>query len=246
MAIGGRGQVLAPWPTRLQDGSYEFDGDSHQLPLTEPEYGNAIHGLVRWVSWGALEHEEHRVVLDHMLHPQPGYPFAVRLQLEYEVNAHGLTSRLTAVNLGDTACPYGSGAHPYLTTGTRTVDEVVLRIPAGTALLSDERGIPTGTAPVGGSELDFRSARRIGATKIDNGYTDLERDGDGLARVELTESAGRDTVTLWVDGSDPYIMVFTGDHPDVERRGLAVEPMTCAPNASAVDEVSFGSSRAPR
>jgi aldose 1-epimerase len=231
MATGGRGQVLAPWPNRLQDGSYEFDGESHQLPLTEPEHGNAIHGLVRWVSWGTLEHEEHRVVLQHALHPQPGYPFAVQLQLDYEVEEHGLTSRLTATNLGDGACPYGSGAHPYLKTGTRSVDDVVLRIPAGTALLSDERGIPTGTAPVGGGELDFRSARRIGDTKLDNGYTDLERDGDGLARVELADSAGRDTVTLWVDGSYPFVMVFTGDHPDVERRGLAVEPMTCAPNA---------------
>ena len=42
------GVLLAPWPNRVADGAYEFDGESHQLPLTEPERGNALHGLVTW------------------------------------------------------------------------------------------------------------------------------------------------------------------------------------------------------
>ena len=47
MSSSGRGQVLIPWPNRLQDGSYEFDGRRHQLPLNEPQHHNASHGLVR-------------------------------------------------------------------------------------------------------------------------------------------------------------------------------------------------------
>jgi galactose mutarotase-like enzyme len=47
MSSSGRGQVLIPWPNRLEGGSYEFDGKHHQLPLNEPERRNAIHGLVR-------------------------------------------------------------------------------------------------------------------------------------------------------------------------------------------------------
>jgi aldose 1-epimerase len=82
---------------------------------------------------------------------------------------------------------------------------------------------------VEGTELDFRSARRIGETKLDTGYTDLERDDAGVARVSVeTDGRGR---TLWVDEGYPYVMVFTGDIPAVQRRGLAVEPMTCPPNA---------------
>jgi aldose 1-epimerase len=46
MSSSGRGQVLIPWPNRLEGGSYEFDGKHHQLPLNEPERRNAIHGLV--------------------------------------------------------------------------------------------------------------------------------------------------------------------------------------------------------
>jgi aldose 1-epimerase len=230
MATAGRGQVLMPWPNRLQDGRYEFDGDSHQLPLTEPEHGNAIHGLVRWVSWRAREHEAHRVTLEHVLHPQPGYPFTLELGLEYELSASGLTARTTATNVGDTPCPYGTGAHPYLTIGA-PVDDGVLRVPARTALRSDERGIPIDTVSVEGTELDFRVPRQIAETRLDNGYTDLERDDAGVARVELKSSDGQVAVALWLDEAYPYVMVFTGDRPDVERRELAVEPMTCAPNA---------------
>jgi aldose 1-epimerase len=60
MSSSGRGQVLIPWPNRLQDGRYEFDGRRHQLPLNEPEHRNAIHGLVRWGTWTTAEREPHR------------------------------------------------------------------------------------------------------------------------------------------------------------------------------------------
>jgi len=139
--------------------------------------------------------------------------------------------RTTATNAGAEPCPYGSGAHPYLTVGTATVDDVLLRVPARTALRSDEHGIPVDVVPIEGTELDFRAARPIGRTKLDHGFTDLERDQAGVAHVELRDRDGRVGLALWVDEAHPYVMVFTGDRPDVNRRGLAVEPMTCAPNA---------------
>ena len=83
MATAGRGQMLIPWPNRLQDGQYEFEGRRHQLPLTEPEHANAIHGLVRWSVWNAAVREPERVVMEHRLHPQPGYPFTLDLGIEY-------------------------------------------------------------------------------------------------------------------------------------------------------------------
>ncbi len=76
----GRGQLLLPWPNRIQDGSYEFDGRRHQLPLTEPELGNAIHGLSRWAAWRVGEREPSRVVMEHTVHAQPGYPFTLALR----------------------------------------------------------------------------------------------------------------------------------------------------------------------
>jgi aldose 1-epimerase len=113
MSSSGRGQVLIPWPNRLQDGSYEFDGQRHQLSLNEPERRNAIHGLVRWSAWTATEREPHRAVMEHVLYPQPGYPFSLRISIEYTLSDCGLQVRTAATNLGTATCPYGSGAHPY-------------------------------------------------------------------------------------------------------------------------------------
>ena len=90
MCSSGRGQVLIPWPNRLEDGTYELGGRRHRLPLTEPENGNAIHGLVRWAAWSVAEREPHRVVLEHVLRPQPGYPFSLALAIEYALSEEGL------------------------------------------------------------------------------------------------------------------------------------------------------------
>ena len=226
LASSGRGQLLLPWPNRIRDGVYRLDGREHRLPLNEPARGNAIHGLVRWSNWKAVEHTADTVTLALVLHPQPGYPFTLELRVEYSLASSGLSVRTTATNVGAEPCPYGSGSHPYL--AVRAVDEAVLRLPAQTVLESDERGIPVGSAPVDGA-FDFREPRPVGSVQLDHCFTDLERDDDGLARV------GADGTTLWADESYPYLMVFTGDSlPAAERRrSIAVEPMTCAPNAFA-------------
>jgi aldose 1-epimerase len=227
----GRGQLLVPWPNRIEDGSYEFGGRSYQLALDEPERRNAIHGLTRWSEWSVAERGTERALLKHMLYPSPGYPFALELEAEYTLGEEGLTVRIAATNVGSEPCPYGAGAHPYLAVGGDGVDGVELRVPARTVLQSNERALPVGRAAVVG-ELDFREAKPIGGTKLDHCYTDLERDDDGRARVHLLGGS-----TLWVDESYSYLMVFTGDGlPDVERRSIAVEPMTCPPNAFRTGE----------
>jgi aldose 1-epimerase len=232
MSSSGRGQVLIPWPNRLQDGSYEFNGASYQLPLNEPERRNAIHGLVRWSAWSATEREPHRVVMEHILYPQPGYPFFLGISIEYALSNNGLQVRTTATNLGTQSCPYGSGAHPYLTLGTATIDGLILQVPGQTVLRSDERGLPILREAVEGTDYDFRQPKRVGPIKLDNAFTDLERDADGLARVELRDSDRDSKISLWVDQAYPYLMLFSGDPlPNLRRRSLAVEPMTCPPNA---------------
>jgi aldose 1-epimerase len=170
--------------------------------------------------------------MEHTLQPQPGYPFTLALRLEYVLSEGGFEVRTTATKVGRDACPYGCGAHPYVTVATETVDGVELHAPAATVLQSDDRGLPVGSAAVDGTEYDFRRPRAIGSTKLDNAFTDLDRGEDGLARVRLRDPEGGAALTLWVDESYSYLMLFTGDPlPDVNRRSLSVEPMTCPPNA---------------
>jgi aldose 1-epimerase len=227
LCSSGRGQLLIPWPNRIADGRYDFDGRVEQLPLDEPERGNAIHGLVRWAAWEVAERRQDRVVMAHLLHPRPGFPFTLALRVAYALAGDGLTVRTEATNVGSEACPYGAGAHPYLAVADGSVDELTLIIPADTVLESDERGIPVAERRVEGTEVDFRSPRQIGRLRLDHCFSELSREDDGRVRVRL----GNGT-SLWADRSFDYLMVFTGDGlADVDRRSLAVEPMTCPPNA---------------
>ena len=114
-ASDGRGQVLAPWPNRLTGGRYTFGGQRCQAPLNEPDRGNAIHGLVRWLDWTEITHTAKEVVLGCVLRPQPGYEWQLSVQVGYRVTGDGLTVSSRVVNTGGDAAPFGLGFHPYLT-----------------------------------------------------------------------------------------------------------------------------------
>ncbi len=230
---GGRGQVLAPWPNRLGDGRYSFQGVEAQAPLDEPERHNAIHGLVRWRPWRMVGRAQNRVSMACELRPFPAYPFALRLTIEYRLGRDGLVVVTEAENLGDADLPFGLGFHPYLTAGTPTVDQIRLTVPAERRLLTDDRGLPTTSVSVANSEFDFNRGRIIGVTRLDTAYAGLRRDADGKARVELDHPDGAHGATLWADERFGYLMVFTGDtlDPPARRTALAVEPMTCPPDA---------------
>ena len=233
MCDGAHGAPLIPWPNRLADGTYTFDGVEQQVSLSEPEKNNAIHGFLRWRSWNATEHTEDRVVMATRLYPLKGYPFTLDVQVEYRLDADGLHVRTTAHNVGATTLPYGNGQHPYLSPGEGLIDSCVLQAPGATRITTDdERQLPTGTESVDGTAYDFRSPRRLGELAIDYAFTDLSRDGDGRAWVRLTGGDER-TAELWVDQSYPFVELYTADTLSRTRRrtGLGCEPMTCAPNA---------------
>jgi aldose 1-epimerase len=228
-----RGQSLIPWPNRVAGGAYTFDGEEHQLPLSEPAAGNAIHGLVRWANWHVGERTADRVTMKHVLPPQSGYPFALALAIDYALDDEGLTVRTTARNIGARPAPVGFGAHPYLKVGCPRVDELTVRAPGRTWLPVDGHGIPTGEEPpVDGTPYDFTTARPVGDARLDTGFGDLARGPDGRARVEIT-APGVAAATMWLDEAHGWLMLFTADPlPEPERRrSLGVEPMTCAPNA---------------
>jgi aldose 1-epimerase len=233
MPEASRGQVLIPFPNRVDRGRYAFHGRSLELPLDEPERTNAMHGLVRWLNWAPLSHTPSRLVMGLVLHARNGYPFVLSLRVAYTLTRSGLRVRQSVRNLGGEPAPYGAGFHPYLSVGTPAIDECLLTLPATTYFLVNARLIPTGRAAVSGTPLDFREPRAIGDTMMDTGFTELARDPDGFASVELAAPGGSPTVSLRMDRAYQVVQLFTGDGlPAPERRrALAVEPYTCAPNA---------------
>jgi aldose 1-epimerase len=228
-----RGQVLAPWPNRLGDGRYEYEGVRARAALDEPARSNAIHGLVRWLPWQERSRAQNVVVMACTLHPQPAYPWRLGLEVEYRLGRGGLTVTATAVNEAGAPAPFGIGFHPYLTVGTPTVDTARLRLDARRRLVTDERGLPTSSTAVAGTEFDFSSGRLIGPTRLDTTFTDLGRDAEGVARVELDNPGASRTACVWLDEHFPYVQLFSADTVAAarQRRSIAVEPMSCPPDA---------------
>lgn len=241
LPLGAQGQVLAPWPNRVDRGRYHWRGRDLQLPLDEPQRSNAIHGLVRFERFAVAERDRSTARLVCRLPARPWWPFDLGLALTYVVVEGGLTLEVEAANLGDEPLPFGFGFHPYLIAAER-VDDVRLTLPAERVLRSDERLLPVGEEPVEGTELDFRAGRLVGAARLNHAFGDLRRDEAAMAVATVSGEAG--SLRLEVDGSIRWFMVYTGDDlpAPLRRRALAVEPMTCPPNAfsSGIDLFDIG------
>ena len=241
-----RGATLAPWPNRIVDGTYTFDGEEFVTALTEPNRSHALHGLVAWLEFAEVERSEDSVTLAAVIEPQTGYPWRVRVETTYALAADGLTQTVRARNLGTSPAPFGTGPHPYVVAGPAPLDEWTLALPAASVLeVTPDRLSPVAVHAVTDYEpdrFDRRSPRVLGEVELDHAFTGIETDADGTATVRVTDPSGVGVEVSW--GAEcPWVQVHTADKPTGaahpgHRKGLAVEPMTCAPdafNASAYD-----------
>jgi aldose 1-epimerase len=232
------GAVLIPWPNRIAAGRYAFDGEEHQLAISEPDRNAALHGLACWLPWRVEAHEPDRVALSLRIMPSPGYPFHLDTTVEYRLDADGLRVSTTSVNAGDRPCPYGLGFHSYLAAAPDTrIDECELRLDVQRRLVPDEMLIPKGDEPIAGGEYDFRAARRVGGLSVDDAFTDVVRDPQGRSWARLQGPDGR-AAAIWADRNFGYWQAYSSDRlpESMARRSMAIEPMTCAPNAFATGD----------
>lgn len=248
------GAVLAPWPNRIDGGRFDFAGDSHQLPITEPERNTALHGLVADVEWSVVERTESTVSLKYALEPTEGCPFEFSLQVDFELAEAELRMRARALNTGSAPAPFGFGFHPWLSGGAgELVDEAQLVIPAARWYETNERLIPTGVRPFDDGTAvpadhvsddsacmvcrDFRALRLIGGTVLDDAFGQPRRGDDGWSRARLKGTDLREVVVGMGPGFRTW-QACTGDglDEDLARRAIAIEPMTCPPNAFAAGE----------
>jgi aldose 1-epimerase len=230
---GRRGGVLLPWPNRIRGGRWRWRGTDLQLDVSSPDSPNAIHGLVSWQPWQVLATTGDAVTVGTVVEPHPGYPFRLAAAIDYALMPDRLTVIVRVRNAGTAPAPFGLGMHPYLAVGATEDGDVAraeLHLPARTQLELDDDGLPTG-----GRRPFDGAIGRIGDRALDDAVTDLERDADGWARVRLRGPAG--TVELAVDRAWRWLQAYSGDTlpPGERRRSVAVEPMTCPPNAFADD-----------
>ena len=227
---GWPGAVLVPWPNRVRDGRWTWRGKQLQLDLHSAEQPNAIHGLVAWQPWTVLERTSTATSVGTTVEPRPGYPFRLAVAVDYALTPDRIEVTVRVRNLGIGAAPVGVGMHPYLHVGANEdggIRGAELTVPARTAL-ETEGGLPTGAR-----HRFHGDVGRIGDRAFDTPLTDLARDDDGWARLRLRGPLGE--LVLATDRSWPWLQIYSADGlPEGRRRrSLAVEPMTCPPNALA-------------
>lgn len=228
------GVVLVPWPNRIRDGRYRFDGTDLQLAISEPKFGNASHGLLRFAAYQPIEQTEERLVLGADVVPQTGYPFHLRTRVTFTLQADGLHVAHDIKNVGASAAPVALGVHPYLQIGGVDTADLVVQSSGTTTLVLDDRNIPVDEVPVGAG-TDLRDGVRLGDAALDNGYRGMERDAEGRARHTLTAPDGA-RVELWQDEGFRWAQVFTTDRYPGHPLAVAIEPMTAPANAFATGD----------
>jgi aldose 1-epimerase len=221
----GSGDILVPWPNRLRGGKYSFGGRDYQLALTEPGNGNAIHGLGRWTRWTPLALDASSVTLGIDLVPQTGWIFEVHIEVTWTLHAEtGLSVRTVALNNGGWSAPFGAGFHPYLSTHGARLKDVTVQLPARQRILTDSAQLPVGDQTVTGTPYDLRRGRRLRELRLDDAFTGLSA---GFAEVRTRHGGAR----LWFDDAFRYAQVFTVEELTPGVPGVAIEPMSCPPDA---------------
>ncbi|MEE1296475.1 MAG: aldose 1-epimerase family protein [Bifidobacterium sp.] len=235
-----QGQLLVPWPNRIEQGRYTFDGVEYQLAITEPDRDNAIHGFGSRQYWTLDSLETDSVTLHWRVPPMESYPFEVTVTATYTLADDGLHLTIAARNDGDTGAPWALALHPWLANGSDAYGDAIdavnaqcsLQVPARTHVTVNKNLIPTGTEPVDGTKFDFREARKLDQQPYDDALTDVEHDEQGNTTAIFTRPDG---VRVRVGGG-PTVTSFqvcdgTGFPPAKHPCGVAVEPQTAYANA---------------
>lgn len=220
------GVVLAPWPNRVRDGLWDDRGTARQLALTEPKFRNASHGLLRFSAY-EIEQTDAAATLSATIVPQTGYPYLIETSVTYLLTDAGIEVVHVLTNRSAEPAPVALGTHPFVTIGDADPRDLVLRVPAQTAFVTDERMLPTGTRP---ADAALRDGIRLGDTTLDTGFTDLARDEDGLVSTTLTAPDGR-RLTLWQGEGFDFVQVYTATNYPGQDLAVAIEPMTAPADA---------------
>lgn len=227
----GAGSVLVPWPNRVAGGRWTFDGTTQELDQTEPERGNAIHGLTRHEKWRPVLREDSAITLAADVPVQHGWPVPLHTGITYSLTGDGLSVEHSVRNVGDRPVPFGIGCHPYPRAGRSKRDDCTLQLAAHTVLPLDATSmIPSGPATgVDGTVADFRRPRALAGIALDTPFGDCRPEADGLVHHRLTGPEGG--VELWAEAAFGWVQVFTPDTFPGAGSVIAIEPMTCPPDA---------------
>ncbi|MCI5826208.1 MAG: aldose 1-epimerase [Arcanobacterium sp.] len=235
-ALWSRSLVAVPWPGRVKDNTYRFDGHTYHLPATSR--GPALHGFVANEDF-VMDDASSSLTLRCDFEGTEGYPwpFSVSVTYSLEFGAEGeehLSTTIAATNTGSTDIPLAIGWHPYVKLpGNATISNYALRIPARTKILYGPDLVPlAGEAAYSGVNAPVEISY-LGSRAMDESYRGLIPDEYGVVNTVVCDSASNARIQLSQEPADaPVVHIYTGDDaPRDPRASLAIEPLSHLPDA---------------
>ena len=214
--------ILFPFPNRLKDGQYHFDGQSYQFPINEPEVNNQLHGMLFNAPFKVTETRESdleaSITLAHEYSGNlPYYPFAFVFEVTYRYYLSGFSVGFRLKNTGKKRLPFGIGWHPYF-----QIDEVGVKDYIFSAGELEEIELDRRTSiPTGKRKPLAHSVFPLNEHILDNAYE--------LTGEKTYVLKGPENLRILFRPSDSlsYLQLFTPDGGET----IAIEPMTCNVNA---------------
>lgn len=234
--------ILFPFPGRLRDGKLGLDGKTYQLPLSDSTKQHAIHGFTPRNPWRTIDTSggddsafvTGQFSLGKDLPTSLGHwPADFNLNVTYRLYADRLRVEAAVENLGPGRLPFGIGYHPYFQLPGVNEPDVgghILKANV-THLWQAENNLPTGHRVEPPPELDFRQARPIGATVLDNVFTGVSGDParpGGFVELAVLAHPAVGRVRFLVEREFRELVLFTPQH----RQAVAIEPYTCSADAA--------------
>jgi aldose 1-epimerase len=154
---------LVPFCNRVRDGRFSFAGRQVQIAPNLPPQKHPLHGQGWRNPWAVGDAREHEAELVYR-HPPGQWPWAYEARQRFDLDADGLSLRLSVRNLSDGPMPAGLGLHPYFPCDAATVLDTAVE----TAWTVDEEVMPIQAVPAEGRY--GLTDRRICGQDLDNGF----------------------------------------------------------------------------
>jgi aldose 1-epimerase len=233
--------ILFPFPNRVRDGRFSWDGRDYQVPRNDHEHVNAIHGFVFDRPWrvvdrgadpdGAWVTGEFRGSADA---PEltACWPADFRLRVTHRLRAARLEIAAEVHNPDSRRLPFGLGYHPYfrmpLVPNSNASDCTVQA--HAREVWELQSYLPTGERRPAGSPLDLSAPRPFPELRLDDVYTGLESaPSAGGLRVmgELRQPPYGVEVRVLAEPAFRELVLYTPPH----RQAICLEPYTCTTDA---------------
>lgn len=233
--------VLFPFPNRIRDGHFIWDGRAYELPCNDSTKKNAIHGFACRRPWrviakgsdadsawltGEFHTSRDAAEVRHL------WPADQLLRLTYRLSGDALRLEAEVYNPDRVPLPFGLGYHPYFHVpfATATPADQFLVQAAAREMWELRESLPTGRRLPLDLARDLRRPRPFNALTLDDVLTGLpeEPDADGLIlHGQLRDAAAGHDLQVLASPSFRELVVFTPPH----RHAVCLEPYTCLTDA---------------